>query len=184
MAKDFLEDYEPVVKRIAAFYRDHKDGRILTEVLSSLDSSERVVVKATIYRTNDLQEPPASVGHASEVPGKGHVNKDKALENAETSAIGRALANLNYPAKRSDAGPMINGKEASGKETTCSVNEVRQALKDSEISEDAVVEWASQKYEKDFEDLQFVPQAGLERIHEMATQESAVLKAELLQVAG
>ena len=184
MAKDFLNNYEPVVKRIAAFYTDYKDGRILTEVLSSLDSSERVVVKATIYRTNDLQEPPASVGHASEVPGKGHVNKDNALENAETSAIGRALANLNYPAKRSDAGPITNGNSASGKETTFSVNEVRQALKDAEIPEDAVVDWASQKYEKDFEDLQYVPQAGLKRILEMATQESSALRAELLQVAG
>ena len=50
-----------------------------------------VVVKATI---RDATGRIVATGHAEEIRGQGQVNSTSALENAETSAIGRALAAL------------------------------------------------------------------------------------------
>lgn len=93
-----LDSYEPVHERIARFYADHPDGRIHTELLTQ---GPRWVVRAAVFRK--AQYPagdPCATGHASEVDGEGPVNRTSALENAETSAIGRALANLGYAAGR------------------------------------------------------------------------------------
>lgn len=50
-----------------------------------------IVVKATI---KDESGRILATGHAEEIRGQGQVNTTSALENAETSAIGRALASL------------------------------------------------------------------------------------------
>jgi hypothetical protein len=50
------------------------------------------IVKAEIYLTTDDLTPSAT-GYAEEVVGAGFVNKTSALENCETSAIGRAISN-------------------------------------------------------------------------------------------
>jgi NADH/NAD ratio-sensing transcriptional regulator Rex len=50
------------------------------------------VVKAYVYLGDTL----VSTGLAYEKNGEGYVNKTSHLENCETSAIGRALANFNY----------------------------------------------------------------------------------------
>lgn len=90
MAQFNLDDYEPVDSRIKKFLSEHKDGRILTEIVS--DEEVRVVMKARLF-TGDIE---VSTGFAKEIVGKGFVNQTSALENAETSAIGRALANYGY----------------------------------------------------------------------------------------
>lgn len=54
---------------------------------------EPVVVKAYV---RDDKGFTVGTGHAWEVIGEGHVNKTSALENAETSAIGRALASMGF----------------------------------------------------------------------------------------
>jgi len=56
-----------------------------------VDDGQRVVVKAII--TDDLGNHVGS-GMAEEIRGQGNVNKTSALENCETSAIGRALASI------------------------------------------------------------------------------------------
>lgn len=98
MAQFNLEDYETVEVRIRRFYENHPDGRIITENVTT--QSDRAggmwIVKAYIYlstgdQANDL---PKSTGYAFEVDGQGMANKTSALENCETSAIGRALANM------------------------------------------------------------------------------------------
>jgi hypothetical protein len=53
------------------------------------------VVKASVY-LDDQTDKPKATGLAFEVDGQGMANKTSALENAETSAIGRALANAGY----------------------------------------------------------------------------------------
>ena len=58
---------------------------IETEVLPSAESTW--VVKATL-----TTESGVYTGHAQEVIGDGYINKTSALENAETSAVGRACA--------------------------------------------------------------------------------------------
>ncbi len=91
-----LEDYEPVEERIGKFYADHGQGRIVTELIAYSDTS--YIVRAEVYRT-DEDERPAASGLAQETVSARGVNSTSALENCETSAIGRALANLNYATK-------------------------------------------------------------------------------------
>jgi hypothetical protein len=104
-----LDDYEPVEDRLRAFWKDHPMGRIATEIIH--DGDPDYIVKASIWRGFEniqsnpnvsvrMQEVlPGATGYAQEIPGSTPVNRTSALENCETSAIGRALANLGYAAK-------------------------------------------------------------------------------------
>lgn len=89
--------YAPVADRIRLFYERHVDGRIITELVSR--TATDVVFKAHVYRSS-LDAHPAATGWAAEREGDGDVNLVACLENAETSAVGRALANLGYTAAR------------------------------------------------------------------------------------
>jgi len=91
-----LEDYETVEERLAKFWKEHPDGRIFTEVIEH--TLQRFIVKASIYRT-EVDAHPWTTGFAEETVSTRGVNSTSALENCETSAIGRALANANYAAK-------------------------------------------------------------------------------------
>jgi hypothetical protein len=91
-----LEDYETVEERIAKFWKDHPEGRIVTTMLEG--SPSRFIVYAAIYRGADDNQPYATGLAEETVQGRG-VNATSALENAETSAIGRATANAGYATK-------------------------------------------------------------------------------------
>jgi hypothetical protein len=92
------EDYEPVEDRIRAFWEDHPNGQIITTLVSEDD--KRFIVKATVYRHCEAGVNECiATGLAEEIIGSSPVNRTHALENCETSAIGRALANANYAAK-------------------------------------------------------------------------------------
>jgi len=91
-----LEDYETVEERLAKFWKEHPDGRITTEVIEH--TLQRFIVKAAIYRT-EVDAYPWTTGFAEETVSTRGVNSTSALENCETSAIGRALANANYATK-------------------------------------------------------------------------------------
>jgi len=91
-----LEDYETVEERLIKFWKDHPDGQIHTKVIDY--TSGRFIVEASIYRT-EADARPWTTGLAEEtIQGRG-VNATSALENCETSAIGRALANAGYATK-------------------------------------------------------------------------------------
>jgi hypothetical protein len=100
MANFNLADYETVEERIRRFYADNPDARIITRNITSESDRERRtwVVEATVYLNKEDQDSmnPKATGLAFEIDGTGGANKTSALENAETSAIGRALANANY----------------------------------------------------------------------------------------
>lgn len=91
-----LSNYEPVEKRIDRFYGQYNNGRIVTELVAHSD--QMFIVKAFAYR-DAADERPASTGFAEERVGSNPVNRQSALENCETSAIGRCLANLNFAPK-------------------------------------------------------------------------------------
>lgn len=82
--------YVLVADRVLHFNGAYKEGCITTELVSPYDS-ELIVMKATVY-------PDASkthrhfTGYSQAIVGDGMVNKTAAMENAETSAVGRALA--------------------------------------------------------------------------------------------
>lgn len=88
-----LDAYEPVEARIARFWKDHPEGRIVTELVYNED--KRFIVRADVFFDRD-DARPVTTGYAEEIVGATPVNRTSALENCETSAIGRALANANY----------------------------------------------------------------------------------------
>ena len=91
-----LEDYETVEERLAKFWKEHPDGRIYTTLVEH--TLQRFIVQAAIYRT-EVDAHPWTTGYAEETVSTRGVNSTSALENCETSAIGRALANANYASK-------------------------------------------------------------------------------------
>jgi len=80
-------EYTMIAARLRMFREEHPDWTVMTEFTS--DENDRVVVKATI--ANPEQHVIAN-GHAEEVRGSTNINSTSALENCETSAVGRALA--------------------------------------------------------------------------------------------
>lgn len=90
-----LDRYAPVARRITLFYERYPAGRIITSLVER--DANAVVFRARVYRT--AEDPnPAATGWALEREGDGDVNAVACLENTETSAIGRALANLGFTA--------------------------------------------------------------------------------------
>ena len=90
-----LGDYATVAERIALFYQRYPTGRILTDLVS--DEGGKVVMKAAVYRTTS-ETGPAATGWAAEREDDGEINAVACIENTETSAVGRALANLGFAA--------------------------------------------------------------------------------------
>lgn len=91
-------EYALVAERIELLYQRFPTGRILTELVSR--TASEITFRACVYRYSNKEEPIAATGWASERPGDGDVNSVACLENTETSAIGRALANLGFTASR------------------------------------------------------------------------------------
>ena len=99
-----LADYETVESRLEKWIKEYPDGRIETELIEA--SNTRFIVGAKLFKT-EADPKPCATGLASETISEKGVNSTSALENCETSAIGRALANAGFAAK---------GKRASREE--------------------------------------------------------------------
>jgi len=123
-----LEDYETVEERLIKFWKDYPDGQIHTKLLDS--SATRFIVEASIFRT-EADARPWTTGLAEEtVQGRG-VNATSALENCETSAIGRALANAGYATKGKRASREEMQKVAKGAEVKAKIEEVKAKMADT-----------------------------------------------------
>jgi hypothetical protein len=91
-----LNDYEPVEVRLEKFIKDYPAFRISTEL--EVVEATRYIVKAYLFK--DAGDSLAwATGYAEETVTSRGVNQTSALENCETSAIGRALANAGYAPK-------------------------------------------------------------------------------------
>lgn len=86
------KEYKTVALRVDEFrkHEDYKGFGIQTEVMSSADL---VMVKASIVSDSGHV---VATGYAEEDRAAGNINKTSAIENAETSAVGRALAFLGF----------------------------------------------------------------------------------------
>jgi hypothetical protein len=123
-----LDDYETVEERLIKYWKDHPDGQIHTKLLDS--TASRFIVEASIYRT-EADSRPWTTGLAEEtVQGRG-VNATSALENCETSAIGRALANAGYATKGKRASREEMSKVAATHEVKAKVAEVKAKMADT-----------------------------------------------------
>ena len=105
--------YETVASRVQRFRETHPDHTILTEIVFRDD--DVVVMKASIL---DPQGRIIATGHAEEKRTSSQINRTSALENAETSSLGRALAAFG-----------IGGTEFA------SANEVQNAIRQEEEPE-------------------------------------------------
>ena len=84
-------EYKTVALRVSEFREQFLDYCIFTEVISSDEAM--VVIKATIKNDSGIVK---ATGYSEEMRGVTQINKTSALENCETSAIGRALANFGF----------------------------------------------------------------------------------------
>jgi len=111
MARDGFDrkDYVDVAERIRAFYLRYPEGSIQTEMVRL--EGDMVVFRATVYR--DREDGCPTTGWAYEREGVGHVNRTSFIENCETSAIGRALANLNFPTSRAESERLLGHAAAT-----------------------------------------------------------------------
>ena len=83
-----LDDYEPVAVRHSRWLAQHPNGRTITHMVSQ-PGADICVIRAELW----LEDVCIATGYAEEVRGAGNVNRTSHVENCETSAVGRALAN-------------------------------------------------------------------------------------------
>ena len=83
-----LDDYEPVAVRHSRWLEQHPNGRTITHMVSQ-PGADVCVIRAELW----LEDVCIATGYAEEVRGAGNVNRTSHVENCETSAVGRALAN-------------------------------------------------------------------------------------------
>ena len=83
-----LSQYETVDQRLEKFWSKYPDGAIITELVAYKD--DRFIFKASVYKTY-ADALPFATGFAEEIVSGRGVNATSACENAESSAIGRAL---------------------------------------------------------------------------------------------
>ena len=120
-----LDDYETVEERLAKFWKDHPEGRIETKLI--VNTPTQYIVWSAIFRDSaDIQ--PWATGLAEEtVQGRG-VNATSALENCETSSLGRSLANAGYATKGKRASREEMSKVAKGAAVATQVQEVKAKM--------------------------------------------------------
>lgn len=99
------KEYQTVAKRISDFRAEHPLWAVTTDIQSNADT---ILIRAII---SDEQSRVIASGYAEEVRDSTNINKTSAVENCETSAVGRALAFLGY-----------------GGEQIASANEVNDAI--------------------------------------------------------
>ena len=129
-----LSQYATVEERLVKFWQDHPDGAIITEIAHR--EGDTIIFKAYIYfeRGGEL----VSTGFAEEIKDASPVNKTSYVENAETSAIGRGLANANYAMKKRPSREEMQKAERRAN-TTTTITNVRNIVATTTTDPDAPI---------------------------------------------
>jgi hypothetical protein len=110
MAGFDLSNYVEVADRLREFSEKNPNARIVTTIVEFTE--KRVTVKAEVFRKAE-DVLPAGVGHSSlAIPGITPYTRGAELENAETSAIGRALVAAGLPSKKVASADEVLAKRA------------------------------------------------------------------------
>ena len=129
-----LSEYTTVRERLIEFWKRYPNGRIETEILEWSD--HRFIVAARLYRET-TDEKPFSTGLANEVITDRGVNKDFALENGATSALGIACGHANIGIDKHKPSREEMSKVVAQKPAKPLVQDLVQAIKaaDQETAE-------------------------------------------------
>lgn len=123
------KEYKTVAKRVDEFRKEYKTNyAIITELVSRDDDS--VVMVARIIGDDDKV---IATGYAEEKRSASQINRTSALENCETSAIGRALANFGlgggeYASADEVANAIAQQNDPQPKQFSISFDEIREHL--------------------------------------------------------
>ena len=138
--------YTTVAVRVEVFRKYFPDYSINTRV--TVDDGKRVIVVAEVFAPGS--DRPISTGIAEEIRGSSNVNRTSAVENGETSAIGRALASLGLAGGEYASDFEIEVAELKG--VTMDMNEA--VKKAREKAEDAAMEELRQESESFPDDVE------------------------------
>jgi hypothetical protein len=111
--------YVLVSDRVIFFNDNYPDGCINTELISDPES-DQVIIKAVITPDTANNSFRTFTGYSQAIKGDGMVNKTAALENAETSAVGRALGMMGIGVLDSiaSADEIVKAKSSTGQRTS------------------------------------------------------------------
>ena len=132
------KQYKTVAKRVDEFRKKHNTTMsIITRLIESTD--DFVVMKAEIL---DKDGRVIATGYAEEKRNASMINKTSALENCETSAIGRALANFGYAggeyASADEVASAIKQQYDTPKPTQKQLDLIRKLAKEQGNSDDEI----------------------------------------------
>ncbi len=128
-----VNDYVTVQERIVRFWSENPDGAIRTQLESPSDNFDICRYSASVFINRD-DLTPAAVGWAFEKvapAGDKGPNATSHEENCETSAIGRALANLGYATSQKDR----PSREEMGKVATHEAGETQASQRPTQLAQ-------------------------------------------------
>ena len=148
-----VKDYALVKDRLVSAHDEFPKCQIRTELVNvqpikdtaTGETCNEYIIKA-IFTPEPLSEPEVYyTGHAAERDNNGFVNKTSALENCETSAVGRALALAGYGVSHSIASrEEIENAKAKQKVID---KLARQCVEEGLMSEDAKIAYSKKRTE-------------------------------------
>jgi len=133
-----LNAYETVAERLQRAHADHADLRIITKIVDIVRDKETLrplqyIVESSVYYGDVLK----AVDFAEEMVGSSHINKTSALENASTSASGRALSLAGYmgvdPNTKKPSRPTRQDMEKASRVEPVTLSKLIRVYTDSEI---------------------------------------------------
>ena len=204
------KEYKTVALRVTEFLASpkHEGWAIETQLITAHSSDgiarsdEYIVMKATI---RDEQDRSRGTGYAEEKRGSTNINKTSALENCETSCIGRALAAVGFAGTEyasanevtdaiiqqtaMNASEELLNYNAAVREHIASISAIKEALANSDL-ETAAEEWGQLNEEEQRSIWKAPSKGGMFTTQELATiktsdfREAGIAVAQAIQLRG